>query len=81
LGRIKNQRQMLIQWKDGQQTFQNAYYIFINKDYQRGGFKLDLDIQSDGNITEKIDIREDNNVIEDDSSDEKIEPKYIFLFC
>lgn len=72
MGRIKNQRQMLIQWKDGQQTFQNAYYIFINKDYQRGGFKLDLDIQSDRNI----DIIEDNNIIDYDSCDEKIEPKY-----
>lgn len=32
LGRIKNQRQMLIQWRDGQQTFQNVYYIFTSKD-------------------------------------------------
>ena len=32
MGRIKNQRQMLIQWQDGQQSYQNAYYIFTSKD-------------------------------------------------
>lgn len=27
---------MLIQWSDGQQTYQNAYYIFTSKDNQIG---------------------------------------------
>ncbi len=30
---------MLIQWKDGQQTFQNAYFIFTSKNKPSDGFK------------------------------------------
>jgi hypothetical protein len=33
IGRIQNERQLLIQWKDGQQTFQNAYFVFTSKEH------------------------------------------------
>lgn len=34
---------MLIQWRDGQQTFQNVYYIFTSKNHlgSRMGFERD----------------------------------------
>lgn len=56
LGRIKNQRQMLIQWRDGQQTFQNVYYIFTSRNHQNMrreefvGFEVDRTARSYGNM-------------------------------
>lgn len=63
MGRVKNQRQMLIQWNDGQQSYQNAYYIFTKKDHAY-------------NIQERIDVENKethiNQVLEIRSTDERI---------
>lgn len=60
---------MLIQWRDGQQTFQNVYYIFTSKDYQNmrrqefAGFE--------------VDTRWQRNFADDEFLEEYEEDKYV----